>query len=337
MAQAKASLDIDRANREAFDRLCNSNPILVDVRPAIEVVPGMTKESVLTSGPPMAWGDYVGGQRAALIGGALYEGLARSAEEADEKFASGAIKLGGCQDYGCVGSVAGIYTASMPVFVVENRTYGNTGFCNFYEGKTKDRLCYGVYNDEVVRRLGVIQNVLGPVLGEAVRLSGGIELKPIMKRALHMGDELHSRNTAASFMFSDRLFPYLLDLVDEGKFSRQTIKDVLAALTEDNYFFLRLSMAAAQGNSRRCRGYRRINGRHRYGCQLSGIRHPGKRFGGSMVLGISCLGGGEALRRAHRRRDHLDGWGEPHGGDRGAGRVRASRRFRLTGLPGRIA
>ena len=94
MAQAKASLDIDRANREAFDRLCNSNPILVDVRPAIEVVPGMTKESVLTSGPPMAWGDYVGGQRAALIGGALYEGLARSAEEADEKFASGAIKVG---------------------------------------------------------------------------------------------------------------------------------------------------------------------------------------------------------------------------------------------------
>ena len=249
MAQAKASLDIDRANREAFDRLCNSNPILVDVRPAIEVVPGMTKESVLTSGPPMAWGDYVGGQRAALIGGALYEGLARSAEEADEKFASGAIKLGGCQDYGCVGSVAGIYTASMPVFVVENRTYGNTGFCNFYEGKTKDRLCYGVYNDEVVRRLGVIQNVLGPVLGEAVRLSGGIELKPIMKRALHMGDELHSRNTAASFMFSDRLFPYLLDLVDEGKFSRQTIKDVLAALTEDNYFFLRLSMAAAKGTA----------------------------------------------------------------------------------------
>ncbi len=249
MAQAKASVDIDRANQEAFGRLCRSDPILVDVRPAIEVVPGMTKETVLTSGPPMAWGDYVGGQRAALIGGVLYEGLAQSDEEADEKLASGAIKVGGCQDYGCVGSVAGIYTASMPVFVVENRTYGNTGFCNFYEGKTRDRLCYGVYNDEVVRRLGIIQNVLGPVLGEAVRLSGGIELKPIMKRALHMGDELHSRNTAASFMFSDRLFPYLLDLVDERKFSRQTIKDVLAALTEDNYFFLRLSMAAAKGTA----------------------------------------------------------------------------------------
>ena len=67
MAQAETAVDTDRANQEAFDRLCKSEPILVDVRQAIEVVPGMTKETLLTSGPPMAWGDYMGGQRAALI------------------------------------------------------------------------------------------------------------------------------------------------------------------------------------------------------------------------------------------------------------------------------
>jgi hypothetical protein len=49
--------------------------------------------------------------------------------------------------------------------------------------------------------------VIAPVVGEAVRRRGGIALKPIMKRALHMGDELHSRSTAASLLFTRELFP----------------------------------------------------------------------------------------------------------------------------------
>ena len=39
--------------------------------------------------------------------------------------------------------MAGVYTASMPVFVVENRPFGNVGFCNFYEGNAPRRLNYG--------------------------------------------------------------------------------------------------------------------------------------------------------------------------------------------------
>ena len=50
---------------------------------------------------------------------------------------------------GCVGSLAGIYTASMPVFVVENRAHGNTGYCNMYEGTDPRRLNYGVYDDDL--------------------------------------------------------------------------------------------------------------------------------------------------------------------------------------------
>ena len=65
----------DTANNESFQRLCEVDPVLIDVSPAIDVVPGMTRETILTSGPPMPWNDYTGGQRDAVIGAALFEGF----------------------------------------------------------------------------------------------------------------------------------------------------------------------------------------------------------------------------------------------------------------------
>ncbi len=238
-----APIDRRAANDEAFSRLGAAEPVLTDIRPAIEALPGMTRETVLTSGPALSWPDYTGGQREAVIGGALFEGLAADRDEAERKLASGEIKVDGCHDYGCVGSLAGIYTASMPVFVVENRATGKTGYCNMYEGTNPRRLNYGVYDHGVRDRLLFVQDVVAPVIADAVRASGGIPLKPIMQRGLHMGDELHSRNTAASLLFACELFAYLLR-IDPAR--HEAVEQTVRALTEDHYFFLRLSMAAAK-------------------------------------------------------------------------------------------
>jgi len=226
--------------------MIESEPVLEDIRPAIEVLPGMTENMVLTSGPPMDWGDYFGGQRDAVIGGALFEGLAQDRAEAEAKLESGEIIVDGCHPHGAVGSLAGIYTASMPVFVVRNTAFGNTGYCNFYEGMEPRRLNYGVYDDGVRDRLNYINNIIAPVLGEAVRRAEGIPLKPVMRRALHMGDELHSRNTAASLLFTRELFPHLLAV---AKTDSEGVGRAVTALTEDHYFFLRLSMAAAKATA----------------------------------------------------------------------------------------
>ena len=244
MADAAASLK--RANAECWRRLVGADPVLTAVRPAIEVLPGMTRETILTSGPAMPFADYVGGQRAAIIGGALFEGLAKDAAEAERRLAAGKLKVDGCHPHGAVGSLAGIYTASMPVFVVENRAAGNVGYCNFYEGTNPRRLNYGVYDEGVRERLLYINNTVAPVIAEAVKLSGGIPLKPIMKRALHMGDELHSRNTAAALLFGRELMPSLLKLAERGS---ERVAKTVQAVTEDHYFFLRLSMAAAKATA----------------------------------------------------------------------------------------
>ena len=236
----------ERANAEVLERLWASEPVLVDVRPALDVVPGMTPETVLTSGAPLAWDGYYGGQRSGLIGGALYEGLAGDAEEADALIRAGKIRIATCSEHGCVGSLAGIYTASMPVFVVENAKGGNRAFCNLFEGPSPARLNYGVYNDAVRTSLGFIGAVIGPVLGEAVRRAGGVPLRPIVRRALHMGDELHSRNTAATLLFTRELFPTLLELADER---RDEVRQTLEYLGSSDYFFLRLSMASSKATA----------------------------------------------------------------------------------------
>ncbi|MFO7478957.1 MAG: DUF1116 domain-containing protein, partial [Methyloceanibacter sp.] len=146
----------------------------------------------------------------------------------------------------------GIYTASMPVFVVENRTSGNVAYCNVYEGSNPRRLNYGVYDEGVRERLLTVQEEIIPVVAEALRLTGGIPLKPVIKRALNMGDELHSRNTAAALLFLRELVPSLLALAASSGSDRVT--QAVKAMSDDQYFFLRLSMAAAKATADAARG-----------------------------------------------------------------------------------
>lgn len=235
-----------QANGHAFRLLCDAEPVLEDVLPAIEAVPDMKETLILASGPTLPWEGYIGGQRDAIVGGAMFEGLARDAAEAERKLASGEIRVAGCQTLNCIGSLAGIYTASMPVFVVRNRKHGNLAYCNLYEGTNPRRLNYGVYDEGVRERLSFIASEVAPVIGETVRAAGGIPLKPIMTRALHMGDELHSRSTAASLLLARELFPHFLKIAASAP---KAVETAVRALTEDHYFFLRLSMAAAKATA----------------------------------------------------------------------------------------
>ena len=234
----------EAANAEAVRRMTGAEPVLADVLPAAEAVPGMAPNMILTSGPPMDWDRYYGGQRNAVIYGALYEGLAAGPEDADARLADGRIVLASTHDHGCVGSVAGIYTASMPVFVVQNAAGGNRAYCNFYEGESRHRLNYGSYNDDVRRGLDFLRDGLAPVLKELIGSAGGIPLKPLIGRALRMGDELHSRNTAATTLFTRELMPQLIEYATAT--SRERALTTLRFLAESDYSFLRLSMASAK-------------------------------------------------------------------------------------------
>jgi hypothetical protein len=234
------------ANAETARRMCEAEPTLVDVRAAADVVPGMTAATILTSGAPLRWEEYTGGQRDGIIGAAQFEGLAGSADEAVAALDSGEITVASCQDHSCIGSLAGIYTASMPVFVVDDARSGTRAFCNLFEGPLPKRLNYGMYDEEVRETLLFLERSIMPPLAEAVRRSGGIPLRPIIRRALNMGDELHSRNTAATLLFTRELFGPLLDLESSDPAG---VRRVLDYIRSGDYFFLRLAMAAAKATA----------------------------------------------------------------------------------------
>lgn len=244
----------ERANAAAVERLTKADPVLVDVLPLAEAVPEYDRSAVLASGPQLPWDQYIGGQRNGILGGAVFEGLARDQDEAAAKLASGEIRVRPCGDFRCAGSLAGIFTASMPVLVVENRSNGNRAYCNLFEGVSRYRLNYGVYNEDVRRNLQMLHDVVGPVLGEAVRMAGGIPLMPIMKRALHMGDELHSRNTAGTLLFTRELIEPLMELQPKRP---PEVKQTLDYLKSSDYFFLRLSMPASRSAADAAHGIER--------------------------------------------------------------------------------
>lgn len=293
-----------KGNQAALRALFDSQPMLVDVRPAIDVVPGLTASTVLTSGPEMEWRRYTGGQRSAVLGGAVHEGLAASFEEADRLLASGAIRVAGCQDFACVGSVAGVTTASMPVVVVEDAGSGHRGFCTLYEGEALNRLNYGSYDAGVERNLQHLRTVVGPALGEVIRSKpGGIGLLPIMSRAVRQGDELHSRHAASAPLFVREVMPLLLDL------DRSVGKELVRYLTGGDYFFLRPAMAAAKVMASRMAGFASssVVTSMAFSCQEFGIQVSGlgdrwfrgplptmetcQLFGGHTVDDIELMGG----------------------------------------------
>ncbi|MFF9063450.1 DUF1116 domain-containing protein [Streptomyces sp. NPDC014882] len=236
--------DRDAANALAVARLTAARPVLETVAPAGEVVPGMTPRTILVSGPPLPWERYAGGQRRAVVGAALHEGLARDEDEAEALLADGTIAVRPSHDHATVGSLTGVCTASMPVVVVRDETSGRRAFCRMNEGADRASLTFGVWDAGVGARLRHVSEVVSPALAEVLDHLGGLALTPVVRRALAMGDDLHSRHKAAGALFRAAVLDAVLDLSRGGVAERH--RELAAYLRSAEYLFLHLVMAACK-------------------------------------------------------------------------------------------
>ncbi len=241
--EANTELDIDAANAEAVSRIMQAKPTLVDIGIAADVVPGMHKKLILHAGPPVAWKNMAGPLRGAVIGGLIYEGLAGDAGEAEELAASGEITFDPCHHHDAVGPMAGVVTASMPVWVVENTTFGNKAYCTLNEGLGKV-LRYGAYSEEVINRLNWMAEDLAPTLRKALHLRGPVDIKNIVAQMLQMGDEGHNRLRAGTSLMIRELAPYLV-MLDEPK---EKLSRILAFMHENDHFTLNITMPASKSS-----------------------------------------------------------------------------------------
>jgi hypothetical protein len=104
---------IELANQEAANRLKLGEPVLVDIAPAGEVIPGLVGKMVLHSGPPIEWQHMCGAQRGAIIGQVIYEGWAGSVDEAKELLDHGEVRLEPNHHHNSVGPMAGTISPSL--------------------------------------------------------------------------------------------------------------------------------------------------------------------------------------------------------------------------------
>ncbi len=188
---------VEAANRESFERYLQAQPVLIGVGVARKEIPGMGDRMLLHAGPPIAWEEMCGPMRGAVIGAIMYERWATSTEEAGKMADSGKITLEPCHHHAAVGPMAGVISPSMPVWIIENVTHGNRAYSGINEGLGKV-LRFGANSKDVIDRLDWIAASLKPVIETGLKHLGPLEMKPMIAQALHMGDECHNRNVAAS-------------------------------------------------------------------------------------------------------------------------------------------
>ncbi|TKB69460.1 MAG: DUF1116 domain-containing protein [Nitrospira sp.] len=234
-------LSIETANQTAFDAYQSAQPVLNGVGTASQMLPNIAERMILHSGPPIAWKDMCGPMKGAIVGAILYEGWAENLTMAEAMASSGDIAFEPCHHHNAVGPMAGIISPSMPVWIVTNTTNGYQAFSNFNEGLGK-ALRFGANGPDVITRLKWMGQVLAPALRASVELLGGVDLKPMMAQALHMGDEVHNRNAAASSLFLKRLISALL----KTRTPAADIAAVVEFIAGNDHFFLNLSMAACK-------------------------------------------------------------------------------------------
>ena len=209
---------IEEANATALARYLEAQPVLVDVLLAREAIAALDGERrILHAGPPIAWADMCGPMQGAIAGAIAYEGWAATPEE---------------------GARAGRERRGRARALPPPRR-GRA------DGRDHQPVDAGVGRRERGgRQPRVLQLQRGPrqgaalrrqqrrrarppaldghascssVLQAGVRALGGVELQPIMAQALHMGDEVHNRNAAATGLLFKRLVPALLDRRSPGR------------------------------------------------------------------------------------------------------------------------
>ena len=215
-----------------------SEPVLVDVGPAVEAIPTLKENRILHAGPPINWDQMCGPMQGAVCGIAVFEGWAKDLDDAAGLSNEGAFEFLPNHHFDAVGPMTGLTTLGQPIMVVENRATENRAYCAINEGLGKV-MRFGGNDHEVLERLRWLRDKFGPALGRALRHLGGVPLKSLVGRGLTMGDEMHQRNVACTGLTLRALAPAFAETVKDSA----ELAKILAFIASNDQFFLNIAMA----------------------------------------------------------------------------------------------
>jgi hypothetical protein len=198
--------EIDQANQKTVEMIIESQAILVDIRPAIEAIPGYRKNLVTHAGPPIEWDRMCKAQKMSVLNAIRFEGLADTAERADRLVRDGQVVIEPNHNYNNVSGMCGVTSASMPVFVFEDKVHGNKS----YDWQQTDLTSYGQIYEIGLEEVQFVKTTLAPVIAAAIKHAGGLDVKELLSKGLQMGDELHGLFDACRGAFLNWILPHLM-------------------------------------------------------------------------------------------------------------------------------
>lgn len=231
---------VNAANDRVMEILLKGRPVWIDVRPALEVIPGMTRTRILVPGPPLPVERLTTPIRTAVCGAAVHEKLATTSEEAWQMVLRGEITVEPAQDHQCGCAASMVVSASMPVMIAQDRVFGGSGYAPIHPGPNPKCLRWGFYDEDVERDLCWFRDHYGPALGKAVRAAGGIDLVTVLAKTAGMGDENHNRQPAASMYLALQVIPWMLDQEDSERDA------MIRHFAANDRFFLHPMMAGVE-------------------------------------------------------------------------------------------
>ncbi|MGD0916170.1 MAG: DUF1116 domain-containing protein [Thermodesulfobacteriota bacterium] len=194
-------MDTEKANQEALKKILDAHPVWKDVKIAGEVIPGMKKNRIFHTGPPIEWERMCIPMKASITGAMAFEGFCSNMQEAEELIKKGEVELDINQNHSSIGPMAGTISASMAVCEVENTTFGNKAYSGPINTGRKPQIYCGMFTKEAVDIQKWIADIWAPATSKALQIIGGIDARVLVGKSILMGDEQHNRNQAATALF----------------------------------------------------------------------------------------------------------------------------------------
>jgi hypothetical protein len=197
--------EIDEANKKATEKILSAESTLVDIKPAIKAIPGFKSDLITHAGPQIEWKRMCQPQKLSITNLIVYEGLADTPENAERLIETGEVAIEPNHNYNNVSGMCGATSASLPVFVIENKIHENVA----YDWQQTDLTAFGD-KYEKVKEVHFVQEILAPVMKATIKEAGGINIKELLAKGLQMGDELHGSFDACRGVLMNWILPHIV-------------------------------------------------------------------------------------------------------------------------------
>jgi hypothetical protein len=198
--------EIDEANKKATQQIIAAEAVLVDIKPAIKVIPGYKSDLITHAGPPIEWANMLKVQKIAVINAIRAEGLADTPRQAERLARTGDVRIEPNHNYGNVSGMCGVTSASDPVLVFKDRVHGNMAT----DWMQTDLASFGDRYERGMRELTFVKETLAPVMAATIKHAGGFNVKELLSKGLTMGDECHGSFDATRGVFMNWILPHIV-------------------------------------------------------------------------------------------------------------------------------